>query len=126
MLKWLFLIIGTVSVLAIIGSLTSNTAPSAKQLAFNSCIDLIRAKLPPVGTIEGIKFPRMSSVDHTDGDEFYFSFSSGSIRGATRKKPDVLTKSMDPSASCIGSVSRDEFTWVTVNGADVVTSPQKF
>lgn len=125
-MKWLLLILGSVVMLAIIGALLGNTTPSAKQKAFDSCVSLIRSKLPTVGASEGIKFPRMSSIDHTDGDEFYFAFSSGTIHGATRDKPDVLTKSMEPSASCIGSVSRGEFTWVTVNGVDVVTSPQKF
>jgi hypothetical protein len=57
-----------------------------------------------------------------DGDEFCYSWPSGTIQGGNRDRPDVMTGSMRPSASCTGSYSRREVNWVTINGEDKVTS----
>lgn len=106
-------------------SLTSNANAETLNEAYAACKSVILENLVPADQYSLIEFPEVSDVDWTTGDEFYFAFSSGKISGGSRSKPDWLTGSMDPSASCIGLLSARNFSSVTVNGKDV-TFPKGF
>ena len=104
---------------AVAVSLASNASADTLNDAFEACKLVILENLVPADQYSLVEFPEVSEVDWTRGDEFYFAFSSGKIAGGSRSKPDWLTGSMEPSASCIGLLSARSFGSVTVNGKDV-------
>jgi len=95
--------------------------------ARRACEEVIRAKIPRA-TVQGMTPPEVwfdVVPNHGKGNEFYFAWSSGTIHGASRKKPDRLTGSMAASASCIGTYSPREISSLTVNGSDVISEKAK-
>ena len=117
----------SVAVAACLAVLAVNPAiAGTKAEAYKACVKIIAKNLTPTGKVEDINFPKMSSVDASDADEFYFALRSGTIKGASRKKVDWLTGSKQPSASCGGSLAGGVIEWVTVNGNDVISAPVKF
>jgi hypothetical protein len=118
--------LGLAAVPASCGTNAPSAEPSPIQLAYHACTEAIRARLKPTSTSDAIGFASGSQENFSSGDEFYFAFRSGMIENAVRDRPDVLTGSNKPSASCIGSLSARQITSVTVNGADVVTTPRAY
>jgi len=91
--------------------------------AYQACVAKIRSALKATTSRDRITFDAKAKQNWSRGDEFYFSWRSGFIRGATRAKPDLMTGSMKPSASCIGSFSKRQILSISVNGDDVVAAP---
>lgn len=91
--------------------------------AYRACVAKIRNSLTPTSSRDHISFDARAKQNWSDGDEFYFSWRSGLIVGATRSKPDHMTGSMKPSASCIGSLSTRQIRSISVNGDDVIPAP---
>jgi len=111
---------------AALSILPTNATADIVADAFQSCLDIIADNLDPTGQRSDIRFPELSDVNWTEGDEFYFAFPSGTILKASRTSPDWLTGSMDPSASCGGSVTDRTIAWVTINGQDVESYTEGF
>ncbi len=112
-------------VVAAVGMPVKSSAGTLEE-AYAACTSVIRGALVPTGSRAQISFDAQAKRNWSRGDEFYFSWQSGFIRGAKRTRPDSITGSMKPSASCIGSLSGRKISSASVNGADVVSSPRAF
>lgn len=117
-----FLVLASPAAIVIPGAAYSATLEST----YSACTDTIRKSLAPTTTRDQISFDARAEENWGRGEEFYFSWRSGFIRGATRLTPDALTGKMLPSASCIGSLSKREISSISVNGEDVISKPIGF
>lgn len=59
--------------------------------------------------------------DHSNGDEFYFTWARGKIVFQNGYGAEVPT-----SAACIGSLSRCQIEMLSINGDDIISQPTTY
>jgi hypothetical protein len=93
--------------------------PSAIDEAYVACEEVWQSHLKPISPGAKLTFSEAASKNQGSGDEFAFVMTFGTIEGARRPKPDLLSGSTEASAACVGSLSRRQIDFATVNGEDV-------